>query len=380
MPRLTLPSIGVTLVALLLVAVSTRAQAGDARPRGWIEREGAFPCWAADPSWDRTCEISGAIWTRRGLVVATDKPLVHAARYSHVWRTVLPGGSTTPRLAELKAPALLGSTKIEGMACDPAGDWCFATTSFSWFVPDAPARADSWNVLVAWREEAPETAHVVEPTVREGITSSISLLPRMRAALASATCPEGPAWFKIEGLAVLPGQRLAFGVRALGPNHVDKTMVGIVIAARYAICRGRVRIVGPFRKIVQWDASSVVGRPTGVSGLEYDAASRRLLLLTSYEADRAREPSDLDGWVWVLSEAGLCRGEDPAVVRGACGAPLRFGHKPEAITKVGPGRYLVIHDDDRVLGEAPGSTAAQGRPPRGRNEARYAYLRLCPSR
>ena len=370
-----LPSLRLALGAALLALATATAHAAPTAPRGRIDREGTFPCWPPGAVGERTCEISGAIWTRRGLVVATDKPL-EGGHFSHVWRTSLPGGPVTRR-AELRAPAFLASTKIEGLASDPAGDWCFATTSFSWFVPDAPAQADSWNVLVAWREGAPEAAHIVEPTVRGGVTSSASLIPRMRAALATASSPEGPAWFKIEGLAVLPGQRLAFGVRAIGPSHVEKTMVGVVIAARYAVCRGRVRIVGRFRKIVDWEPSALVGRPAGVSGLEYDAASHRLLLLTSFEAERASTPDDLDGWAWVLPDAERCRGRAPALVRDATGAPLRFGHKPEAITKVGPQRYLVIHDDDRVLGAPPGTASAGGEVPRARHEARYAYLRLC---
>jgi hypothetical protein len=287
-------------------------------------------------------------------------------------------GAATPRLAEYTAPAFLDGVKFEGLACDSAGRWCFATTSFSWFVPKEPARADAWNVLTAWRAGAPEAAHVVEPTVRKGVVSSISLIPRMRAALTSARYPSGPPWFKIEGLAVLPGGRLAFGVRALGESYKSQTMVGIVIAARYAVCRGRIRIVGPFRKIVEWDAGAVVGRATGVSGLTYDTSAKRLLLLTSYEARDARTAADLDGWAWVLPYDRLRRGYAPAVVRDATGAPLRFRHKPEAIVKAGRNRYLVIHDDDRVRDNVTGKGARRGLRPK--NTASYAYLRLCPSR
>jgi hypothetical protein len=364
-------------VSLLLLLLSSPSGAAPAGPRGWIEREGTFVCWSAEKGWARTCEISGAARTRRGLVVATDKALENAPGHSHVWRTRMPG-TTTPRLAEYTAPPLLDSVKFEGLASDTAGRWCFATTSFSWFVPDDPARADAWNVLAAWREDMPGSAHVVEPTVRDGVVSSISLLPRMRAALVSPRYPKGPGWFKIEGLAVLPGRRLAFGIRALGDSYKSQTMVGIVIAVPYAVCKGRIRIVGPFKKIVEWDASAVVGKAAGVSGLAYDAAARRLLLLTSYEARYASKASDLDGWAWVLPYDRLRRGGTPAVVRDGRGAPLRFRHKPEAIVKAGRNRYLVIHDDDRVH-SAPAGTGARGGS-RPKNEASYAYLRLCRSR
>lgn len=364
------------LSACILLAMAWPAgPVGADTTHGWLEREGVFTCWDADAPWDRTCEISGAIRTRRGLVVATDKPLGGVAGVSHVWRTRLPGAGATPRLAEYAAPALRGSTKIEGLAVEADGDWCFATTSFSWFVPGEPERADAWNCLVAWRESVPGSAHVVEPTVRSGVTSSVSLLPRLRAALASPTHPAGPAWFKIEGLAVLPGRRLAFGVRAVGPSHREPTMVGIVLASRYAVCGGRVRLVGPLDKIVEWDPGAVVGRPAGVSGLTYDTTARRLLVLTSYEAAPASRPEDLDGWVWVLSHDALHRGCPPALVRDGTGAPLRFGHKPEAIAQAGRNRYLVIHDDDRVLGP-PDDDGAHATLPRTRNQARYAYLRL----
>jgi hypothetical protein len=367
-----------TTILLLLLGHAAAGPARTRGPRGWIEREGTTACWSAGAHWARGCEISGALWSPgRGLVVVTDKTLASAPGRSQVWRTCLPRpGAASPRLEEYVAPAFLDAVKFEGMAAAPCDGLGFATTSFSWFVKDDPRR-DPWNVLVAWPLGCPQRAQVVERTARDGHVGSIGLIPRMRRALASAAEPRGPAWFKIEGLAVLPGHRLAFGVRALGASHEAgrHRMVAIVLAVRYAVCGGCVRLVGPFRKILDWDAGAVIGKPVGLSGLVTDGQARRLMILTSYEKEPSKAAKDHGGWCWVLPLCALGRpGCVPRVVRDREGAPLDLRHKAEAIVKVGPCRYLVLHDDDDVLG-------TEVRPPRHAwprkpEEAAFTYLHV----
>jgi len=342
-------------------------------------QEGKTACWGADKSWARGCEISAALRTRRGgLVVASDKPFRNVTDHSPVWRTRLPQpGATTPREQEFLATAFTQSVKFEGMACTPDGCLCLATTSFSWFEEDDPQR-DPWNNLVAWRSGAPEAAYLVNRSVRAGVASSMSLRPALRAALATQAHPAGPAWFKIEGLAVLPGRRLAFGVRALGTSYKpgEHERVAVVLAARYAFVQGRIHLLKPFRKILQWNASQLIGKPVGLSGLAYDPEACRLVLLTSYERDGASVAADHGAWCWALPLRALYSGSKaPTLIRDGRGRPLDLHHKAETIVPLGRRRFLVIHDDDDVLGTEVDPPAHAW--PRKANEACYSYLTLC---
>ena len=94
-------------------------------------------------------------------------------------------------------------------------------------------------------------------------------------------------YFKVEGLAVLPGNRLVFGIRERGTSFKDFQYTMTLIEATYHVDNGRVVVDTPMRQIYRFDPSSVAGIPegTGLSSLYFDRKHHRLFVLTSFEKE-----------------------------------------------------------------------------------------------
>ncbi|OYT91661.1 MAG: hypothetical protein CFE43_11990 [Burkholderiales bacterium PBB3] len=236
-------------------------------------------------------------------------------------------------------------SKFESMAVSPDGQHVIAMNAFDRFSAKNSS-LDAFNVLLAWNAHTPEQAQVISRSEREGVNSSLALRERLAKALLSHFGAR-TAYFKVEGVALLPAGRILFGVREMGRTHTDFDYRVTLIAGSYRMVNGAFSLdINTDFKVVRdfTELSNQVGRKVGLSSIEYDAAGQRLLLLTSYEG-----AGEVGAYVWVLPDsADGSIGNTPHLVRDAAGAPFLLTHKAEGMAVVGPGRIFVIHDDDRV--------------------------------
>ncbi|MBF8745664.1 hypothetical protein [Pseudomonas monteilii] len=284
------------------------------------------------------CQVSGVVRIAETLVLANDKPIPGAGP-SALFSLPLADGKisddTPPTY--LQSPAIEGADKFEALTATPDGHYIIASTAFMRSGTKNDPRDDRLNTIAYWPADAVQLAKVLAPTTRSGITSSISL----RKTIGEAV---GSGYFKVESLAVAPGNQLVMGIRKHGNSSRDSDHAFLLIAAPFSFNHNVMELTGTFRKILD-TTPSVPGetRLMGLSGLVFDSFSNdRFYAVTSMKDDHG-----IGGYLWEVPWANGKPGK-PRLVEGSDGAPLRFANKPEGVTTLGPHQLLVVHDDDRV--------------------------------
>jgi hypothetical protein len=301
-----------------------------------------------------SCETSAVVYQGTNLIIGSDQPIpkdglssVFAIKYTDNGLPTDSGLSSEP-VSYLTAPPFLTATKYEDFTLTPDGLYVIATTGFDRVKSDS-AEWDGYNTLLFWKVGSPETVTVVSPTTSDGITSSVSLREKISVVLKSEQFPKGVPYFKVEGLAAIPGNKLLFGIRELGANYEEFEYAAKIISVSYQIRNGNVlELADDFKLIYSYDVSKAFNQTVGLSSLEYDKHSDRLYLLTSFEESETDE--GLGGYLWTLPIADLKSGKAPTLEIKEDGTPLLFAHKSEGISVLSKNKVLVIHDDDRVLG------------------------------
>ena len=165
---------------------------------------------------------------------------------------------------------------------------------------------------------------------------------------------------------------MLFGIREIGSSYEDFDYVIKIVAASYSIENDELKLADDFKLIYDYNRASELklGHSIALSSLEYDPYGDRLYMLTSFE--EGDTDKDIGGFLWTLSLEDLKTGKEPTLVfdREVDSTPLEFVHKPEGIAVIGSNRVLVIHDDDRVLGDTQFHRQA--------NQAAYNIVEFTP--
>jgi hypothetical protein len=281
--------------------------------------------------------------------MASDKPIPGEGR-SPVFSFPYAGsGAISGPLTYQTAAPLVNAIKYEDMTLTPDGQYVIATTGFD-RVKDDSHEWDGYNTLLVWPAGDPGAVQVVAATTADGVTSSVGLRDGMTQALVNSEFSEGMPYFKVEGLAAIPGGRLLFGIRELGAKYDDFDYAVKIVAAPYQIVGGALSFTGDMELIYDFDpgTQSKIRQTVALSSIEYDEHHERLYLLTSFETKEGDE--GLGAYLWTLPLADLDAGGAPSLVLKDTGDPLLFAHKAEAVTVLSDALVLVVHDDDRVLG------------------------------
>jgi hypothetical protein len=388
----------VTLISLGTIACACKHGGGPDRSqtlsdpaggvRGRITRTDFFECFplgtkAADGN-EATCETSAIVFDGRDVIVANDKP--RGGGHSDVFKLGFAAGDLVRApLEELMAPALLAAKKYEDFALAPDGETVFATTGFDRF--DARNHAkDAYNVLLSWPAGAPQAAALIGESVAEGIASSVGLRAKLAAALNAHAARNDLTYFKVEGLAAIPGDRLLFGIREAGQHFSRFEYTIRIVSVGYGLDDGRVVLGDDFRVVYDQPTAPLnaqVGKSVGLSSIEYDRFNDRVYLLTSYEQNpvgREQGDEDIGAFLWTLPLAAFDGAPGPAVapalVRDQGGLPLVFAHKAEDLTPIDARHLLVIHDDDRVTGRPTVTDPRTQFATRTQNQGYYSLVEL----
>lgn len=312
-----------------------------------ITYRGVFDCFDASlsqPQGDSeptSCETSAIIAAHGQLYTASDREIPEASSVM----TLKLDGDIISRDQYLEIPTILSLKKAEDFAVTPKGNRVFLASGFDRVASDSSK--DAFNTLLTWKVGKEKKTLVIDPTGEP--PTSVSLRLPIQKALSNEAFPDGPPYFKIEGIASLPKHRLLFGVREIGQDYSNFNYTLQILETKWK--RFDPLHLKTIQRIYEYDPQTnpQIDRPVGLSSLAWDAAHQQLLLLTSFELEET--VAGLGGYLWTLSLDDLAQQNPPTLITKANGEPLIFAHKAEGITILPDNRLLVIHDDDRVVGD-----------------------------
>ncbi len=301
---------------------------------------------------------------------------VGTARDTETYLTALRAGPNSP---------LDHASKFEAAAQSVDDPIDFAITAFDRFDSLNP-RFDRFNALFFWPRGQIERARLVARSERNGQLSSIKLRALLESQVKSS-------YFKIEGLAALPGRRLLVGIRETGSSFREPVFRFLVIELRYVLdSEHGLRLLDDVRLVADWQPSDLLTRDDsqappavsqtspavsqaspevsqtspevsqvsredrqallpglGLSSIEYCQEHDRLFFLLSAESG-----SRMDGFLLSQKREQFDIGEKPSPLRDEQGLLVHFSHKSEGMAVIGTDcRLLISHDDDRFLGGTP---------------------------
>ena len=305
------------------------------------------------------CDVSAAVYSRNQKTVyfASDwwKTVKSSKLMSIQWENGTPLPATRRHHSE--SNAFTGIEKIEAMTRTEDNLIFIASGAFTHSAETGYSDWATINNIVYWQNGK------VSQATRPDLLINGSTLPAkninaeefsyyLRNGMLNAlrTKYSDTNFFKIEGLSILPGNRLAFGVREIGAHYLQTRFKNIILTTDYRIDSGQLTIGTQFS--LQYDfplnASYNLAGSVGLSSIEYDFKRRLLYMTTSYEKGSGDE--DIGTYLWVLPNNSSNKLLKPRLVRHNSSAPYHFAHKAEAMTIDDQGRVILIADDDKVLG------------------------------
>lgn len=321
-------------------------------PAPQIQSTIVFACFEkglmSGPNKPATCEPSAIALHHGRVIMGNDKPIPGRQR-SPVFSLNLNRGLLSPQPVVFhRETPFINARKYEDFTTTPDGRWAFATTGFDRVLEDDP-KWDVFNTLLYWPVDRPAAVSIAQLSSRSGQASSIGLRAEMKRALANESHPQGPTYWKVEGLAAIPGNILLFGIREVGESYKKFSYSTRILALPYVVDDNGFRITGPMEEVFTFKTDDVP-ESIGISGMEYAAETQTLWLLTSFENGDSAE--DVGGYLWSLPTTGLPLTGSPKLLRHNDRTPLRFSNKSEGVTPMDNYHLLIVHDDDRRVGPA----------------------------
>lgn len=291
-------------------------------------------------------ETSAAMKIGDQILIAIDKPV--PATVSPVFTVPVADVLGNPKygnsLNYVMSKPFQKVLKIEAFAKSPSDSLFFATTAFD-RIRGSSADWDGYNALLTWQAKDLSDVEYVAGTDRDNVTSSRDLRFSIQKALTTKQFPNGAPYFKIEALAILPGNRLIFGVREIGESYQKFDYSFTLLETTFTNNRMGIQVDPSFKKVYEFQPI-VNGHQMGISDLVYHAATNSLLALTTFEDGTDEKTKTFASSLWVLPLSRLEKGEAPLPVMND-GKQFELSYKAEGFTFLDDRTLFVICDEDR---------------------------------
>jgi hypothetical protein len=319
------------------------------------------------------CEASGVLYYNKMVYIASDRDYPGTSSIFTVPFSI-PFSNYGADMKVIDQPFINNALKWEDMSISPDQQFIFAITGFD-RVKKGSHEWDNFNELVYWPANNIDSAKILCETDSGGMKSSLLLRHRISKVLADHDFPDGMPYFKTEGLAILPGNKMLIGIREYGSDYEHFKYAFKILQCTYQVNGNTIERNDDLKAIYNIDSLRIPGNtlPLGLSSMEYDPVTGRIYILTTYEDNNATAPR-IGSYIWVLTPDDLYYGNRPTAVRDASGKPLHFTHKAEGITVVNSTTLLVICDDDRYLAPLENNPDLIRQP----NQSVYYILALQP--
>lgn len=286
------------------------------------------------------CEASAVAYHDGKVYVASDKNVASPRSSFFMYRNI---DSLDEVDSYLTGAVFAGVRKVEDMAVDRENQLIFATTSFD-RIKEKSHKWDPYNTLFAFKPDDVNSVFVVNEEITDGYVSSLSVKQLIEDAV-------GSKYFKVEGLAVLPGNKIVFGIREQGQTYKDFRYVSMALVGSFVIRDSKIFMTEKLEILFDYTEDvSKVKNNLGLSSLTYNSYDHSLFMTTSYEENEVPTIEGLGAYLWKVSLSENSRKAKKLMpVLNSEGEMHRFTHKSEGIAIIDKNRLLVVHDDDRVL-------------------------------
>jgi hypothetical protein len=339
MRRLLLLFIPFFLAQCTALRVGKRPQHAEILREGWIDCFEPGLMAGGRPFW---CEASAVLYRDGQLLLANDKdmPDQRSALFRLVMKNNTPDSTVAP--AYPTGALFKKAQKYEDFGLTPDGRYTLLVTGFDRVKPGS-GDWDGFNSLLYWPTNDVAKAKVLSPNGSD--STSVGYRNKLARLLASERFPDGPPYFKVEGIAAT-GDKIYWGIREEGNTYEDFRYVAKIISVSYQQVGDALQLGDDFTLEANIDLAALqptLAKPLGLSCIEYDPYRSIFWLLTSYE-----NGEQSTGYLWTASLEELRR-HQLRLMTTADGQPLRFAHKPEDLTLIDRHTLFILHDDDRVL-------------------------------
>ncbi|MCW3091937.1 MAG: hypothetical protein JWP81_3006 [Ferruginibacter sp.] len=322
---------------------------------GEIIHEGFINCFANEivdkKNKPINCEASAVFLANNSLIIAEDKEIMQAGLspvfsipLTEKFPYIIPASAVT----YLTSESFINVRKIEDMTKEPFGDICFATTDFEW-ITGKPNEADAYNSILYWKDGDYNSLHYIDEVIDDGIKSSKRLRKLFLNALKTSDYPNGPPYFKIEGICALPDSVILFGIREIGKSFEDPEYTFIVLSSKYHLVNGKVILDNNFKKCYEIDPTKFLGINVGLSGIAYNKFRKEIFFSSSVEEFSNTDSIRLSAYLWSIPIAKFYQNERPELLRNKNGTIIKFNHKIEGITFISKDVMFAVSDQDRLI-------------------------------
>ncbi len=282
------------------------------------------------------CELSAVAEYKGALLFGNDKNTSEVSPMLMVGVNDLLNNLKNPPLA-LKQEEFFAIRKMEDFAFTPDKKFLLLSSGFDRLDENNP-EWDAYNTLLQW-EIIGDEFHYVDGVENKGIMSSKNLRNKFLDLLKSSH-------MKIEGLMILPGNRLVFGVRETGEDFNNPIYTSTFIQCTYKITDGKM-ILNNDMKIVYKFNSDAARKGLGLSSMTYDPERNMVFITSSYEHGEEGK-QELGSYIWKLPLSDFNDKKPPQLIYLSDSDPLFMPHKAEGISVLENGDLFIIHDNDRV--------------------------------
>lgn len=329
--------------------------------QGKIVEEGTIDCFPIETlNEDKeilNCELSAAVYYNEKMITATDKVTPVSPVFTLPYTEE--NGFEPEKVNYMERTEFNNVRKIEDFSISPDQKFVIGVTGFNRLRSTKP-EWNAYNSIVYWSTKKEAKIKIAHPSITKvekdgrsrNLISSVELRDKFAAAFKADNLAV-PSYYKIEGAAIVSGNKILFGIREMGKTYQDFDYKILIISADYIYVKSILELSN-FRIAYEFDASNVEGikQPIGLSSIEYDRFNNRIYLLTSYETNKEGEniAEKLGAYLWVLPMEDFKTKKAPQLVMRKKNKPLHLAHKSEAVTVINKNIVFIANDDDRVTG------------------------------
>ncbi|WP_353779987.1 hypothetical protein [Winogradskyella sp. 3972H.M.0a.05] len=295
------------------------------------------------------CEASGVIYHNGMLIIASDKDIPGKNR-SSVFEfkkpKQFPSVIDTKSISYIDKAPFRNVEKIEAFTKSLDSDLILVSTAFD-RIKSGSNDFDGFNSLLYWNRNKDWVKYVLKSD-NKGIKSSKGLRPYFKKTLKSTSYPNGPSYYKIEGMTTAPNNTIIFGAREIGNSYKTPEFKLLLISTNYAYMEKKFLLDENFSHAYEYniDDAKLPKKNIGISSIEYNHTNEAFYIITSFEYEN-NSNIELGAYIWKLPYKSFLSNKPPSLVTGKDGTPLLLDNKAEGFTFIDDNTIFIICDDDR---------------------------------